>query len=203
MKFDFSHPVVQCSKNSLKWRNFNDAALFEHDFPFQPDGLLHIESYTQKLDLCEDINISSPKYFDVGKKIANLSDSLIAEEFLLEDNISNLARSLEGSDIFYEFSDEPDWIDVLLEKYKGEGLSGIVYQYPDIMSFADLRTALNEIRESKERINALRIQIRNLWTLLHGFYQDLRSIFKRNHCFHFKNLDDHHGQTLINRNAIN
>ncbi|WP_338356923.1 hypothetical protein [Yeosuana marina] len=69
----------------------------------------------------------------------------------------------------------------------------------DAYSYARLSQDFGEIKNSKRLIRSFENRIKSILGNIRKRLRNFKEVYKRQHSFHFKNLDDYHALILINR----
>jgi hypothetical protein len=69
----------------------------------------------------------------------------------------------------------------------------------DAYSYATLSRDISDINNSKRRIRSFENRIKCILGNIRKKLRNYKEIFRRQHSFHFKNMDDYHALTLINK----
>jgi hypothetical protein len=137
-------------------------------------------------------------FVDGGNTINYWLNAKNTEEFLLEkkkksffERIGEVLDSLNpnqtvGRDDISQYSDEE--LITLLQDWN-----------LDAYSYARLSQDFSEIKNSKRRIRSFENRIKSILGNIRKRLRNFKEVHKRQHSFHFKNLDDYHALILINR----
>lgn len=184
----------------LNWLNLNGRKNTEEisincdesDFTIQTSGSYKSETKVHKFYGGGDINIAINNSVKYWLEVKN------NEEFLLEkkkksffERVAEVLDSLNpnqtvGRDDISQYSDEE--LITLLQDWN-----------LDAYSYARLSQDFSEIKNSKRLIRSFENRIKSILGNIRKRLRNFKEVYKRQHSFHFKNLDDYHALILINR----
>lgn len=95
----------------------------------------------------------------------------------------------------------PDFKNVKeISHYSDEELIDILKGWDlDAYSYVQISQYLKDIRDSKRQIRKLEGRIKSILRNIRKMLRNFKEVFKRQHSFHFKNLDDTHSLILVNK----
>lgn len=165
-------------------------------------------SYKSRLDVLPKSNRTN--YLSINNSIVDLESIKVSKEIELEEYLRLRAQTFEDVEqVLYNeiVLSESDFNDELIVEYRyfqSDGkYSDLLFQEDYIRSLYYRRSLNEEIRKIKIQIKTVQGEVRFLRKLLlKTKYRNKRQVFRENHSFHFKNLDDVHSLILVN-NIVN
>ncbi|CAH8294171.1 hypothetical protein EV196_108244 [Mariniflexile fucanivorans] len=142
------------------------------------------------------------KYYGGGMSsdLENSLSCLISAKSIQEVKLDTKKKS------FFEKLSEiligsPDYEDVKkISQYSEKEILAILNDW-DLDAYVRVQISqdFNEIRNSKRLVRTLEGRIKSILGNIRKNLRNYKDVFKRQHSFHFKNLDDYHSSILINK----
>jgi hypothetical protein len=136
--------------------------------------------------------------FDLDNSVKHWLEAKNNEEFLLEKKkksfFERVAEVLDSLNPNQTLSRDD------ISKYSDEELITLIQDWNlDAYSYARLSQDFSEIKHSKKLIRSFENRIKSILGNIRKRLRNFKEVYKRQHSFHFKNLDDYHALILINR----
>ena len=165
----------------------------ESDFTILTSGSYKINSKVNKFYGGGDFS-----FVDTDNTINYWLKAKNTEEILLEkkkksffERVAEVLDSLNSNQTLH--SDD-------ISKYSDEELIALIQDWNlDAYSYARLSQDFSEIKNSKRLIRSFENRIKCILGNIRKRLRNFKEVYKRQHSFHFKNLEDYHSLILINR----
>ena len=167
-----------------------------------------LESHLYKTPIGINLDSKVNKFYgggfpDVNNSINDLLIEKSIEELRLERAKKTLANSVRTAlglrkSIDYDNAALEELVD--LNKVKLQELQEWLKEYNfDDYSLVKITDDYQAITVSKDKLRLINRRIKIALNKIQKLTRNLKEHFKKNHSFHFKNLDDYHSSILINR----